>query len=336
MTILVTGGCGYIGSHIVHALHDAGEKIVIIDDLSTGFRMLPPLHIPIVVQSIGKKKVLQDVFERFNPDIVIHCAGSLIVEESVKNPSMYWNNNVVNTSALIDIMLYNSVKNIVFASSAAVYGTPTGVIHENIPCDPVSPYGRTKLTAEQMIRDATLAYGINHVILRFFNVAGADPQMRTGESHANTTHLVKVAAQAVLGLRDNMDIYGCDYPTKDGTCVRDYIHPSDLAQINLLACQYLRNNEVPTTLNVGYGHGYSNLEVVAAMKSAANHTTNLYKYNSRRAGDPPSLVADTRKLFRTLQYIPKHDNIDEICRTALEWERKLNFTYGKNGWPAIG
>jgi UDP-glucose 4-epimerase len=322
MTILVTGGAGYIGGHTVIALLDRREIPVILDDLSTGNRAAAPSNVPLIVGDAGDVELVTQIVREHRIDAILHFAAKIIVPESVADPLSYYLNNTVKTRALLEAAVRGNVRHFVFSSTAAVYGNPsfTPVSEEAIP-SPLSPYGMSKLMSEHMLRDASAAYGLNYVILRYFNVAGADPNGRLGQSTPDATHLIKVAIETALGRRPHMSIYGDDYPTPDGTCVRDYVHVSDLAHAHLAALDYLRSGSGSRTLNCGYGRGYSVKEVVATVKSVAGVDFDV-RHAPRRAGDPASIVANSDRLMR-LGWQPKLNDLPAIVRHAYNWERKL-------------
>ena len=272
MTVLVTGGAGYIGSHTVHALVDAGERVVVLDNLSTGFATALPAPMLPIVGDVGDQALVAELIEDHEVEAIIHFAGSTIVPDSMKDPLGYYGNNTANSRALIEAAVKGGVRHFIFSSTAAVYGNPARVpVAEDDPTVPLSPYGWSKLMTEVMLRDASAAHGLRHVALRYFNVAGADPQLRTGLSTPGATHLIKVAVEAALGRRARIDVYGTDYPTPDGTCIRDFIHVSDLARAHLAALDYLRAGGASATLNCGYGRGYSVREVLDAVRRAVGH-----------------------------------------------------------------
>ena len=323
MTVLVTGGAGYIGSHTVHAMHDAGERVVVLDDLSTGFASALPKGMLPVVGDVGDRTLVASLIETHRPDAVIHFAGSTVVPESLRDPLGYYRNNTVNSRTLIEAAVAGGVRHFIFSSTAAVYGDPAHVpVAEDTPTAPLSPYGWSKLMTEQMLRDAGAAHGLGHVILRYFNVAGADPGLRTGLSTPGATHLIKVAVEAALGRRPHLQVYGTDYPTPDGTCIRDFIHVSDLAHAHVAALAYLRSSGASATLNCGYGHGYSVREVISAVSRIAGHKLEV-RYVGRRAGDIMASIADTGRIRRTLNWTPQFDDLDQIVAHALAWERHL-------------
>ncbi|HEU0276528.1 MAG TPA: UDP-glucose 4-epimerase GalE [Rhodanobacteraceae bacterium] len=320
--ILVTGGAGYIGSHVLLQLVAAGERVVVLDDLSTGFRAAVR-DAELVVGNVGDQDLVAKVLREHAVDTVIHFAARTIVPESVADPLRYYANNTCATRNLLACCQDAGVAQIVFSSSAAVYGIPPdGKAAEDTPTAPINPYGTSKLMSEWMLRDLAAAGGPRYVALRYFNVAGCDPAGRIGQSTAHATLLVKVACEAALGKRARLSIFGTDYPTPDGTGVRDYIHVDDLAHAHLAALKYLRGGGASTILNCGYGHGYSVREVLAAVGRAHGQPV-PYVEEPRRAGDPPSLIAVADKIRTTLGWTPRHDDLDFIAQTALAWERKL-------------
>jgi UDP-glucose 4-epimerase len=324
MTILVTGGAGYIGSHMVHDLVDAGERVVVLDNLSTGFRFLIPGMVPFVAGSTGDRALVTKTIHQHGVTAIIHFAASIVVPESVADPLAYYRNNTMNTCTLLDSAVEAGVKQFIFSSTAAVYGNPQHVpVREDAPTAPISPYGSSKLMSEIMLHDAGRAYGLRFVILRYFNVAGADPKQRTGQSTPAATHLIKVACEAALGKRPKMEIFGTDYPTPDGTCIRDYIHVSDLARAHSAALAYLRRGGESTTFNCGYGRGASVLEVIDAVKRVSRRDFPV-EISGRRAGDPAALVADVARIRAALDWRPQFDNLDTIVSHALAWERLLD------------
>jgi UDP-glucose 4-epimerase len=322
MTILVTGGAGYIGGHTVIALLDRREIPIVLDDLSTGNREAVPSNVPLVVGDVGDAEFVTQVIREHRIDAILHFAAKIIVPESVADPLSYYLNNTVKTRALLEAAVRGNVRHFVFSSTAAVYGNPsfTPVSEEAVPA-PLSPYGMSKLMSEQMLRDASAAYGLSYVILRYFNVAGADPNGRLGQSTPGATHLIKVALETALGRRSHMSIYGDDYPTPDGTCVRDYVHVSDLANAHLIALDYLRRGGESGTFNCGYGRGYSVKEVVDTVKSVAGVDFEVHQA-SRRAGDPASIVANSDRLMR-LGWKPELNDLTTIVRHAYDWEKNL-------------
>jgi UDP-glucose 4-epimerase len=323
MTVLVTGGAGYIGSHMVHALHDAGERVVVLDNLSTGFRWAIPETVRLVTGETGDQELVAKLLGEEKVEAIIHFAASIVVPDSVADPLAYYKNNTVNSRALIECAVKGGVKAFVFSSTAAVYGNPAQVpVAEDAPLAPMSPYGSSKLMTEIMLRDAGLAHGLQHVILRYFNVAGADPKGRTGQSTKGATHLIKVAVETALGKRKSMSVFGTDYPTPDGTCIRDYIHVADLIAAHLDALRYLRGGGTSATMNCGYGRGFSVLEVIEAVKRVAK-TDFPVEIGERRPGDPASIVAKSDKARSLIGWQPQYDDLDVIVAHALAWEKEL-------------
>jgi UDP-glucose 4-epimerase len=323
MTILVTGGAGYIGSHMVHALVDAGEPVVVLDNLATGFPWAVPPGVPLVIGDTGDQARVAALIADHGVDAIIHFAASIVVPDSVRDPLAYYRNNTVNTRALIETAVTAGVPHFIFSSTAAVYGNPTRIpVREDDATVPTSPYGSSKLMSEIMLRDAGAAHGLRHVILRYFNVAGADPLGRTGQSTRQATHLIKVAVETALGLRPKMQVFGTDYPTPDGTCIRDYIHVSDLVAAHRDALAHLRRGGSSTTLNCGYGRGFSVLEVIETVKRVSG-VDFAVELAPRRAGDPAQIVAACERLRAALQWEPGFDDLPTIVRHALTWERSL-------------
>src|SRR6476661_7851553 len=323
MTILITGGAGYIGSHMVHEFVDAGEPVLVLDNLSNGFRFLIPTSVPFVSGSTGDRTLVSDVIVRHGVTAIIHFAASIVVPESVAEPLNYYGNNTMNTCALLDAAIKAGVRQFIFSSTAAVYGAAEGSpVREDSPTLPISPYGTSKLMSEIMLHDAAKAYGLRFVILRYFNVAGADPRMRTGQATPNATHLIKVACETAIGKRPKLDIYGTDYPTPDGTCIRDYIHVSDLVRAHSAALAYLRSGGASATFNCGYGRGASVLEVIEAVRRAIGRDLPVER-TGRRPGDPTALVADVSRIKTTLDWRPQFNDLDTIVGHALAWERRL-------------
>jgi len=323
MPILVTGGAGYIGSHMVYELTAAGERVVVLDNLSTGFEWAIAPGATLVVGDIGDQALVLRLIKEHGIDAIIHFAGSIVVPESVSDPLGYYRNNTVNSRALIECAVKGGVPHFIFSSTAAVYGSPEVVpVGEDAPLQPVSPYGWSKLMTEIMLRDATQAHGIAHVSLRYFNVAGADPQARVGQSTKGATHLIKVAVETALGRRAKMDVFGTDYPTPDGTCLRDYIHVSDLARAHLDALRHLRGGGASLTLNCGYGHGFSVLQVIDTVKKASGVDFKVER-GPRRPGDPAQIVAQSDKIRSLIGWQPQFDDLTTVVKHALAWERKL-------------
>jgi UDP-glucose 4-epimerase len=323
MTILVTGGAGYIGSHMVHMLADAGERVVILDNLSTGFEWAIPKGVPLVIGETGDQLRVAALIAEHRVDSIIHFAASIVVPDSVRDPLGYYRNNTVNSRALLEVAVNSGVKQFIFSSTAAVYGNPaTAPVNEDAPLAPMSPYGNSKLMTEMMLKDVGAAYDLKYVTLRYFNVAGGDPALRTGQSTVGATHLIKVAVEAALGMRPKLDVYGTDYDTPDGTCVRDYIHVTDLANAHMAALTHLRRGGDSATFNCGYGHGYSVLEVVDAVKRVSKCDFKV-ELAPRRPGDPAMIVADSARIRAKLGWTPRFDNLDLIVEHALAWERRL-------------
>ncbi|MGZ3408801.1 MAG: UDP-glucose 4-epimerase GalE [Xanthobacteraceae bacterium] len=323
MTILVTGGAGYIGSHMVHALADAGERLVVLDNLSTGFEWAMPKGVPLVVGDTGDQTAVMKLLAEHEVTDIIHFAASIVVPDSVSDPLGYYRNNTVNSRALMECAVKAGVKNFIFSSTAAVYGNPEHVpVGENDPVQPMSPYGSSKLMTEIMLRDAAAAHGFSYVILRYFNVAGADPKGRTGQSTKGATHLIKVAVETALGRRAKMGVFGTDYPTPDGTCIRDYIHVSDLVRAHSDSLAYLRSGGTSMTFNCGYGRGFSVLEVIDTVKRASGVNFKV-EMAERRPGDPAQIVAASQLIRATLGWQPQYDDLNTIVAHALAWEKKL-------------
>ena len=323
MAVLVTGGAGYIGSHMVLALTDAGQDVVVLDNLTTGFAWAIAPQAKLVEGDIGDEALVERTLESHNVDAVVHFAGSIVVPESVSDPLDYYLNNTVKSRALMAAVVKAGVKNFIFSSTAAVYGNPkTQPVFETELPAPISPYGSSKLMTEMMLRDSHFAYGLNYVALRYFNVAGADPQGRTGQSTPRATHLIKVACQTALGQRASMDVFGTDYDTPDGTCLRDYIHVSDLISAHMDALAHLRKGGESGIFNCGYGQGYSVLEVINAVEKAYGGPVNK-KLVPRRAGDPAAIVAGAARVREVLGWQPKYADLDFIVASALAWERHL-------------
>jgi UDP-glucose 4-epimerase len=323
MTVLVTGGAGYIGSHMVYALVAAGERVIVLDNLSTGFDWAVAGSVPLVVAETGDQNLVSTIIKEHAVEAIIHFAASIVVPDSVSDPLGYYKNNTVNSRALIECAVKGGVKHFIFSSTAAVYGNPTRVpVLEDDPLMPMSPYGSSKLMSEIMLRDASFAHGLKHVILRYFNVAGADPEGRTGQSTKGATHLIKVAVETALGKREKMDVFGTDYPTPDGTCLRDYIHVNDLAAAHLDALRYLRAGGDSLTANCGYGRGFSVREVIDTVKKVSGKDFRV-DTSPRRPGDPAQIVANSDRARATLGWRPQYDDLPLIVDHALAWERKL-------------
>jgi UDP-glucose 4-epimerase len=321
-SILVTGGAGYIGSHVVLQLRARGERVVVLDDLSRGFRQAV-IDAPLVVGKVGDREAVLELLRAHAVDTVMHFAAYTIVPESVSEPLKYYGNNTCSTRSLLECCGVAGVRHFVFSSTAAVYGTPAGgVAAEDSPTAPINPYGTSKLMSEWMLRDVASASELKYAALRYFNVAGSDPQCRVGQASPNATLLVKVACEAAVGKRPGVSIFGSDYATPDGTGVRDYIHVEDLATAHVDALEYLRGGGASTTLNVGYGHGYSVRQVLASVERVSGKRLNVHE-QPRRAGDPPALVARAERIRAELGWRPRHDDLDAIVRTSLAWEKRL-------------
>ena len=325
MSILVTGGAGYIGGHMVLALLDAGEEVVVLDDLSTGFRWAVPPQARFVQGDFGDAALVGRLLREHRIDAVAHFAARIVVPESVADPLGYYSNNTAKARTLIEETVRAGVPHFIFSSTAAVYGEPAeSPVEEDIALSPINPYGRSKLMVEWMLADTLKAHDLRAVVLRYFNVAGADPAGRLGQSTPNATHLIKIAVQAALGHRDGMDIFGTDYPTPDGTCVRDYIQVSDLIDAHMRALDHLRRGGCSLTCNCGYGRGLSVTEIIAAVKSASGVDFPV-RFAGRRAGDPAALVAGAARVRETLGWRPRFaDDLPAIVTQALDWERRLH------------
>ncbi|WP_116654830.1 UDP-glucose 4-epimerase GalE [Pelagibacterium sediminicola] len=331
MSVLVTGGAGYIGSHMVLALADAGEDVVVIDNLTTGFEWLIDNRVTFVSGDVSDSALVGRIIAEHGIEAVIHFAGSIVVPESVENPLKYYKNNTANSRDLIEACVAGGVKHFIFSSTAAVYGM-VGLepVAEDAVLNPVSPYGRSKLMTEWMLADVAAAHPMTYGVLRYFNVAGADPHLRSGQSAAGATHLIKVAVQTALGLRDKMSVFGEDYPTPDGTCVRDYIHVSDLVSAHAVLLDHLRKGGESTTMNCGYGRGFSVDQVIDTVKSVTGVDFTVER-GPRRPGDPASIVASANRI-RSMGWTPAHDDLNEIVDLAYRWEQYLNT---RNDRPSI-
>ena len=325
LPVLVTGGAGYIGSHAVLALRDAGWPVAVIDNLVTGFRFAVPEEVPFYESDIADVALLKRIFAEHGTRAVMHFAGSIVVPESVGNPLKYYHNNTAKSRALIEAAVTAGVPHFIFSSTAATYGIPElSPVAEDAPQQPINPYGWSKLMTERMLADTAVAHPLNYCALRYFNVAGADPQGRSGQSTAGATHLIKVAVEAALGKRDSVAVFGTDYDTPDGTGVRDYIHVSDLAAAHVLALEALIAEPMRSlTMNCGYGRGFSVVEVLDAVDRVTNLRVER-RLEGRRAGDPPSLVSDNARIKATLPWVPQYADLDTIVRHALQWERRLD------------
>lgn len=326
MSVLVTGGAGYIGSHMTLQLVDQGDAVVVLDNLVTGVKAQVSEKATFIQGDISDKALVGDILKTHKIDSVIHFAGSVVVPESVEDPLKYYSNNTAKSRDLIESCIAGGVKQFIFSSTAAVYGvTEEASIAEDAVKDPASPYGRSKLMTEWMLEDAAHAHDFRYVALRYFNVAGADPKGRSGQSTPRATHLIKRACQVALGRAPYLGIFGTDFPTPDGTGVRDYIHVSDLIGAHALALAHLRGGGASSLFNCGYGRGFSVREVAKAVEKAAGAPLAV-KEMPRRAGDPPAIVSNPAKLKAALGWTPKHDSLDEIVASALAWERRLNST----------
>lgn len=328
-TVLVTGGAGYIGSHAVLALLDAGWKVVVVDNLVTGFDWAVDKRAKLVVANIEDEATIRATMRDEGVIAVMHFAGSVVVPESVSDPLKYYRNNTVASRSLIESAVASGVKHFIFSSTAATYGIPEQVpVSEDSPKVPINPYGMSKLMTEFMLRDVAAAHPLNYCALRYFNVAGADPQGRSGQSTAGATHLIKIAAEAATGKRASVSVFGTDFATEDGTGVRDYIHVTDLAAAHVDALDLLiARPEESHTMNCGYGRGFSVLQVLDAVDRVTNRKIER-RLEGRRAGDPDALVADNSKILSTLPWRPKHDDLEGIVKDALAWERKLGERQG--------
>jgi len=321
--ILVTGGAGYIGAHVVHALHECGCDVLVADNLSTGDPAQLPPTVDLETIDIADRPSMVRLLAAYRPECVFHFAGSIVVPESVTHPLAYYQNNTVASHALISACLETETRKFIFSSTAAVYGHPdTLPVDEQGALAPINPYGASKLMTETMLRDTAAAHRFHFAILRYFNVAGADPAGRCGQRNPKATHLIKIACEAALGLRDGVTIFGDDYGTPDGTCIRDFIHVSDLAAAHVLVMEELLRSDGNLLFNCGYGHGYSVRQVLDAVATASGKNLNI-KVGPRRPGDVESVVADPRKIARQLNWTPAHDDIGVIVETALQWERSL-------------
>jgi UDP-glucose 4-epimerase len=324
LTVLVTGGAGYIGSHAVLALRDAGWPVVVIDNLVTGFRWAVPDDVSFHEGDIADQPFVEQVLRDHDVKAILHFAGSVVVPESVSDPLKYYRNNTAASRSLIESAVHCGVPHFIFSSTAATYGIPDETpCREDMPTRPINPYGMSKLMTEAMLADVSAAHPVNHCILRYFNVAGADPAGRSGQSTAGATHLIKVAVEAALGKRSHVGVFGTDFPTPDGTGVRDYIHVSDLAAAHVLALEALIASPTENLLmNCGYGRGFSVLEVLDAVDRVTNMKIER-QLEGRRPGDPPALIADNGKILARLPWVPRHDDLDTIVAHALAWERAL-------------
>jgi UDP-glucose 4-epimerase len=323
MTVLVTGGAGYIGSHMVLALTEAGEDVVVIDNLSTGFSAFVPGGVPLFIGDAGDENLVENVIAAHRVDAIIHFAGSVVVPESIRDPLGYYRNNTMTTRNLLNVAVRCNIPRFIFSSTAAVYGNPDSTpVAEDAATRPLSPYGMSKLMSEIMLHDVATAHGLNYVVLRYFNVAGADPQARVGLATAGATHLLKIAVEAATGQRPKVDIFGTDYPTPDGSCIRDFIHVSDLVDAHRGALAYLRQGGASATFNCGYGRGYSVREVIEAVRRISGRMIAVQEAE-RRPGDIMTMIADTSRIQRAIAWTPRLADLDTIAAHALAWEEKL-------------
>ena len=324
MTVLVTGGAGYIGSHMVHALAEAGESVVVIDNLSTGFSNFLPEGVPLFIGDAGDENLVEGVIAQHGVESIIHFAGSVVVPDSMRDPLAYYRNNTMTTRSLLNSAVKGDVKRFIFSSTAAVYGNPDQMpVPEHAATRPMSPYGSSKLMTEIMLHDVAAAHDMKYVVLRYFNVAGADPLGRAGLSTVGATHLLKIAVEAATGQRAKVDVYGTDYPTPDGSAIRDFIHVSDLAQAHRASLSYLRGGGNSVTLNCGYGRGYSVLETLEAVRRVSMRNFAV-QYAPRRPGDIMAMIADTSRIRSALDWTPQYDDLETIAAHALAWEEKLS------------
>src|SRR5438309_4658121 len=323
MSVLVTGGAGYIGSHTVRALVEAGESVVVIDNLSTGFSAYLPEGVALFIGDAADENLVEGVIAAHAVESIVHFAGSVVVPDSMRDPLAYYRNNTMTTRSLLNAAVKCGVSRFIFSSTAAVYGNPERMpVTEDAPTRPMSPYGSSKLMTEIMLHDVAAAHGMNYVVLRYFNVAGADPHARIGLSTAGATHLLKIAVEAATGQRAKIDVFGTDYPTPDGSCVRDFIHVSDLAQAHRAALSYLHNGGASVTLNCGYGRGYSVFETIEAVRRVSMRNFAI-QTAPRRPGDIMTMVADTSRIASTLDWTPQYADVETIAAHALAWEEKL-------------
>jgi UDP-glucose 4-epimerase len=321
MKILVTGGAGYIGSHTVKALGSHGHEMVILDNLSTGHKWAV-LSGKLIEADLQNRDLLNDILQSFRPEVVIHFAASIEVEESVREPLKYYMNNISNTINILEAITKADVRNFIYSSTAAVYGIPARIpVDESAALKPINPYGMTKMMVERILQDLSASRNFHYIALRYFNVAGADSEARIGQAYRNPTHLITRALKTAKGEFDRLSIYGIDYPTPDGTCIRDYIHVNDLADAHIQSLNYLMETGTTHIMNCGYGHGYSVKEVVAVAKNVTGIDFTVEE-TGRRAGDPPQLVADSTKLRRITGWQPRYDDLEFIIKTAWKWELK--------------
>ncbi len=322
MTILVTGGAGYIGSHTVHALVDSGQDVVVIDNLSTGVSSFVPEGVPLFIGDVADENLVEEVITAHGVKSIMHFAGSVVVPDSMRDPLGYYRNNTTTTRNLLSAAVRCKVQHFIFSSTAAVYGNPDKVpVAEDARTRPLSPYGSSKLMTEIMLHDVAAAYGMRYAVLRYFNVAGADPKGRVGLPSVGNAHLLRTAVEAAIGLRSKVDVYGTDYPTRDGSCIRDFIHVSDLAEAHRAALAYLNDNGLSTTLNCGYGRGYTVLEVIETVRRVSGRNFAI-QYADRRPGDIMTMVADTTRIQSTLDWTPRYDQVETIAAHSLAWAEK--------------
>ncbi len=323
MKVFVTGGAGYIGSHVVKLLGQHGHNVLVFDNLSTGHEWAV-LSGKLVKGDLNDRQLLKDTLKDYQPDAVMHFAASIQVEESTREPLMYYRNNVINSINLLEAMTELGIGYFIYSSTAATYGIPDTIpVDENAPLSPINPYGMTKVMVEKVLQDVAASRDLKYIALRYFNVAGADPDCEIGQAYSHATHLITRALKTARGDQDRLSVFGTDYPTRDGTCVRDYIHVADLSTAHLLALMYLRQTGLSDVMNCGYGHGFSVLDVINVAKkvTGVDFPVNL---TGRRAGDPPELVADSSKLKKLTGWIPLHDDLPFIIETAWKWEQKLS------------
>ncbi len=320
MKVLVTGGAGYIGSHVVRQLGQAGHEVVVYDNLSTGYRWAVTCG-ELVVGDLADEQALEAVFQAHSFEAVLHFAANIVVPESVSNPLKYYSNNTRNTLNLLKAIDRHQIPYMVFSSTAAVYGMPEQtVLTEELPLAPINPYGASKMMSERMIMDVAATSDLKYVILRYFNVAGANPEGVLGQATPEATHLLKVACECVTGAREGMSVFGTDYDTRDGTCIRDYIHVEDLAKAHVMALAYMAEGGKSDVLNCGYGRGFTVREVIDVVQRLSGVEFPVTE-TGRRAGDPAALMADNRRISRVLGWVPDHDDLDIIVQTALNWEK---------------